>query len=249
MLLDFDYDFLADQTKGYSSSDIVDFVSSVMASQTRIIKNATHFTHDSTIGKYYPCIKGAKGCMKMSFTDIKKHHQFIYPPIDMCDFLTCPRNKSCTEDLNPEYLNFHEHHGTLIAERSTGKKENPPKKYVNVIFIGIGKYCMTCDYFFRKKQHISNTRNNERVLSSSVFSKDDDAVSTFEKYCTFMQPCLNVCHMDEYKDFAIKAQLQTKNMLANIKTSEGYQLLKKIKMNKMSEKQSLEEILFKLSNF
>nr|ANM86141.1 vacuolar protein sorting-associated protein 4 [Stygiella incarcerata] len=113
---DEDFDYLADQTEGFSGSDISVLVRSALMEPVRTCQIATHFkkVKDPETGTllWTPCTPGATGAVEMGLMDVKEGE--LYPPkVGRLDFeraLASARPSVGADDLK-EYEKFTEEFG------------------------------------------------------------------------------------------------------------------------------------------
>ncbi|KAJ6477295.1 AAA-domain-containing protein [Mycena vulgaris] len=81
-----DYRTLADQTEGYSGSDISVVVRDALMQPVRKVLSATHFKRVEEDTKWTPCSPGDPEAVEKSWTDVDSD-ELLEPPLKIADFL------------------------------------------------------------------------------------------------------------------------------------------------------------------
>jgi vacuolar protein-sorting-associated protein 4 len=81
-----DYRTLADQTDGYSGSDIAIVVRDALMQPVRKVLSATHFKRVLGDTKWTPCSPGDSEAVEKTWTDIDSD-ELLEPPLKIADFL------------------------------------------------------------------------------------------------------------------------------------------------------------------
>ncbi|KAJ6498164.1 AAA-domain-containing protein [Mycena vitilis] len=81
-----DYRTLADQTDGYSGSDISIVVRDALMQPVRKVLSATHFKRSDDGKKWTPCSPGDPEAVEKSWTDVDSD-ELLEPPLKLADFL------------------------------------------------------------------------------------------------------------------------------------------------------------------
>ncbi|KAJ7020254.1 P-loop containing nucleoside triphosphate hydrolase protein [Mycena alexandri] len=81
-----DYRMLADQTEGYSGSDISTIVRDALMQPVRKVLSATHFKRVEEDTKWTPCSPGDPDAVEKSWTDVDSD-ELLEPPLKIADFL------------------------------------------------------------------------------------------------------------------------------------------------------------------
>jgi vacuolar protein-sorting-associated protein 4 len=81
-----DYRLLADQTDGYSGSDISTVVRDALMQPVRKVLSATHFKRVMDDRKWTPCSPGDAEAVEKSWTDVDSD-ELLEPPLRIADFL------------------------------------------------------------------------------------------------------------------------------------------------------------------
>lgn len=124
-----DFKLLARNTEGFSPSDIVDYLRVVDQVPCRDLLAADYFVNDFKTNKIYPATEEDIGSTQMSALDYLG--EFIYPPLDLHDFLTHPHKKSTTMSMLQKHEVFYHQFGTIrgktLAKRQKCLQSKPSK--------------------------------------------------------------------------------------------------------------------------